>query len=127
MLISVGRDAFYDCRSLTCVSLPHTLINFGTGAFEDCERLISVSFRPPVDRACFIVWSVGNMRNRVNWQLTTVKHLRNVLRLITEFGLETRDVDEATVDPDGNNRAFGEIDYPQPDEYMIDHIMNTNI
>ena len=94
------------------MSLPHTLIDFGTGAFEYCERLVSVSFRPPVGRACFIVWSVSNMRNRVNWQLTTVKQLRNVLRLITEFGLETRDVDEATMDPDGNNRVFGEFNYP---------------
>ena len=31
----------------------------------------------------FIAWVVGNSRNRANWKLTTVKQLRNVLRLIT--------------------------------------------
>ena len=33
----------------------------------------------------FIAWSVGSSRNRDNWQLTTVKQLRNVLSLITTF------------------------------------------
>ena len=31
----------------------------------------------------FIAWAVGNSRNRANWKFTTVKQLRNVLRLIT--------------------------------------------
>ena len=35
-----------------------------------------------------IVWVVGNSRNRDNWQLTTVKQLRNVLRLITVLAFE---------------------------------------
>ena len=62
------------------------------------------------------------MHNRVNWRLTTVKQLRNVLRLITEFGLETRDVDEATMDADGNNRVFGDFHYPVHDvEYTVEN------
>ena len=40
----------------------------------------------------FIVWSVGNSRHGDNWKLTTVKHLRNVLRLILMFVNSTRDV-----------------------------------
>ena len=52
------------------------------------------------------------MRNRNNWQITTVKRLRNVLRLITELSYECHDVYEATMDPDGNNRVFGDFDNP---------------
>ena len=36
-------------------------------------------------RGTFIAWAVGSSRNRDNWKLTTVKHLCNVLRLITEL------------------------------------------
>ena len=66
--------------------------------------LSSVIFRPRVPSA-FIAWSVGQSRNRTNWQLTTVKRLRNVLRLITEFALEERR-DVESVDPDGQNFVF---------------------
>ena len=51
-----------------------------------------------------VAWAVGSMRNRANWQLTSVKQLRNVLRLITAFALERRDV--ATIDPDGRKGVF---------------------
>ena len=30
----------------------------------------------------FLVWVIGNSRNHDNWHLTTVKQMRNVLRLI---------------------------------------------
>lgn len=45
----------------------------------------SASSRVPRRRfpAPFLVWALGNMRNRDNWKITTVEHLRNVLRLIT--------------------------------------------
>ena len=59
------------------------------------------------------------MRNRNNWQITTVKRLRNVLRLITELSYEYHDVYEATMDPDGNNRVFGDFDNPVHDESQI--------
>ena len=55
-------------------------------------------FRLCVLRASFIVWAVGSSRNRANWQLTTLKQSRNVLRLITALALERRDV--ADLDPD---------------------------
>ena len=53
---------------------------------------LSGQFREPVLRvmgplvsATFIVWALGSMRNRTNWQLTTLKFSRNILRLITKF------------------------------------------
>ena len=115
MLIAVERGAFCNCTQLTFVSLPHTLTHFGNSCFAYCTGLgpNSVVFRPPVGRASFTAWAVSNMRNRDNYEITTVKRLRNIIRLITEFSLTCRNIDEATMDPDGNNRVFGEIAYPQ--------------
>ena len=47
---------------------------------------------------------MGNSRNRANWALTSVMRLRNVLRLITVFALDPRDVD--SVDPFGIRGVF---------------------
>lgn len=47
-----------------------------------------IILRTPKSRAAFIAWSVGHSHHRSNWQLTTLKHVRNVLRLITIFALE---------------------------------------
>ena len=93
--------AFAYCTNLTSVTLPHGLGNVDKDAFVDCNvnkdafvgcnALVSVVLRPPVSRA-FIAWCVGNSRNRVNWQATTVQRLRNVLRLITDLAMKSRDV-----------------------------------
>ena len=61
-------------------------------------------FRPPVSRGAFFAWAVGSMRNSANWQVTTVKHIRGVVHLITAFALERRHV--STLDPDGTKRVF---------------------
>jgi len=79
------------------------LTSVGDCAFGDCTGLTAVAFRPRLSGA-FIAWAVGSMRNRVNWQLTTLKQSRNVLRLITALALERRDV--ATVDPGGRKEVF---------------------
>ena len=100
----IGNNAFYGCSGLTSVSLPHGLDTVGFGAFGDCKSLTSVVFRPPVSRGAFIAWAVGNSRHRDNWQLTTLKRLRNVLRLVVVLSAEVRDV--STVDPGGRNSVF---------------------
>ena len=90
-LTSIGKRAFFGCSGLTSLTLPHTLTSVGRCAFCNCKNVTSVVFRPPVSSA-FIAWSVGNSRKRANWQLTTLKRLRNVLRLVTAFAFERRDV-----------------------------------
>ena len=47
---------------------------------------------------------MGSSRSRANWQLTTVKHSRNVLKLITLMALDRRDV--STLDPEGKKGVF---------------------
>ena len=105
-LTTIGEYAFWGCRSLTSVKLPHSLINVGRSAFASCPSLTSVVFRPPVSRAAFHAWVVGNSRNRSNWELTTLQHTHNVLRLITAMTLWTRDV--TCVDPDGSKFVFSD-------------------
>ena len=100
---TIGSDAFSLCSALTSVSLPHGLDTVGSRAFVHCKSLTSVVFRPPVSRA-FITWAVGSSRHRDNWQLTSLKQLRNVLRLVVMLSAEVRDV--STVDPGGHRKVF---------------------
>lgn len=41
--MTIGDNAFYDCRYLTSVKMPETLKNIGTSSFEDCENLVEVN------------------------------------------------------------------------------------
>jgi len=97
----VGDEAFAHCWGLTSLTLGKALTSVGRNAFSYCSALAFVGFRP--SRA-FIVWAVGAMRNRANWQLTTMKHLRNVLAIITAYAVGARDV--GTVDPGVRNRVL---------------------
>ena len=102
-LESVGRNAFGDCRGLTSLKLPHGLKWVGVNAFARCTGLTSVVFQPglsvPGLSLTFIVWAVGSSRNRDNWEITTLKSLRNVLSLIAVLTLDRRDV--SSLDPHG--------------------------
>merc|ERR1712032_464701 len=100
---SVRTNAFAGCTGITALTLPHALTSVGTSAFAGCTALTSVVLktRPPSD---FIAWAVGSSRNRTNWELTTLTQLRNVLRLITEFVVETLDV--YNLNPGGLRKVF---------------------
>ena len=40
---SIESNAFYDCTSLTSVTIPNSVISIGDGAFGDCTSLASVT------------------------------------------------------------------------------------
>lgn len=42
-ITSIGNRAFYDCRSLTSVTMSNGITNIGPSAFEYCKRLTSVT------------------------------------------------------------------------------------
>lgn len=42
-LWSIGRSAFYDCSSLTSITIPNCVTTIGYGAFEGCSSLTSVN------------------------------------------------------------------------------------
>ena len=94
---SLDSCEFAYCANLTSVTLTHGLVDVDQLSFVHCNALVSVVIRPTVSRGAFIAWSVGSSRNRANWQLTTVHRLRNILRLITEFAMWSRDVTALTL------------------------------
>ena len=90
-IVMICDQAFYGCIGLTSVTLPNSLTTLGKNAFKDCTGLTSVVFCPPITTA-FLAWVVGSSRGRDNWQLTTLKQLRNVLRLIVTFAVDRREL-----------------------------------
>jgi hypothetical protein len=98
---------------LTSLTLPDSLTDVGICAFGECCCLTSVTFRPPVSRGAFITWAVGDSRNRDNWQITTLKHSRNVLRIITKFGLCHRDLSTISI----GLKVFADIKRPPDDHW----------
>ena len=107
-LMTIGDYAFSGCSRLKLVKLPHSLMNVGEGAFAWCNSLTSVVFLPPAS-SVFMVWAVGKSRNRSNWQITTLKHSRNLIRLVTEFAWECRDVHTSIGPPEVLYRIFGDV------------------
>ena len=79
--------------------------------FSELFTIVSFMFldvccAPPyVTRCAFMAWAVGTSRNRDNWQLTTLKQSRNVLRLIAVFAAGRRGAIH-TLDPYGAKEVF---------------------
>ena len=49
-LESIGRNAFYGCRSLLAITLPDTVCDVAYGAFAYCESLTELTFPALVDK-----------------------------------------------------------------------------
>ena len=85
-LTALGEKAFFGCKALKLAVVPVNLKKIGFCAFGMCTNLASVVFSRKAPPAC-ITWAVGVSRNRTNWQITTLKHSHNILRLITTFAV----------------------------------------
>ena len=42
---SIGNYAFYDCSSLTTIEIPSSVTSIGAGVFYDCSSLTTVTFK----------------------------------------------------------------------------------
>ena len=62
-------------------------VQFGKDVFFECHSLKTV-VQLPAAKWVFVVWALGNSRNRKNWQLTTLKNSKNLLILISRFAVE---------------------------------------
>ena len=104
VIMSIASFAFRRCTSLKSIIFPKGLRPLGMCVFSGCKSLKSVVFRPRLLYP-FVIWAVGNSRNRNNWMQTTLCQLRHVLRLIAVFALEGyRSAKD--LDPDGRMSLF---------------------
>ena len=89
-LKNVSDYAFQACADLSQFNLPYPTygkVQFGKDVFFECYGLKTV-FQLPAAPWVFVVWALSESRNRNNWQLTTIRYLRNLLRLIGRFTVE---------------------------------------
>ena len=61
MVTSIGGGAFYECSSLTSITIPNSVTKIETGAFGRCVNLGSVNFSGTLDQWCNInfMWPSG--------------------------------------------------------------------
>jgi len=83
---TIDDHAFQACVKFSELKLPFRG-KIGKNVFFECHKLKSVVYRP-VSSPVFVVWALGQSRNRDNWQLTTIQYLRNLLRQITDYTVE---------------------------------------
>ena len=89
-LKNVSDYAFQACVDLSQFNLPYPTygkVQFGKDVFFECYGLKTV-FQLPAAPWVFVVWALSESRNRNNWQLTTIRYSRNLLRLIGRFTVE---------------------------------------
>ena len=83
---TISDHAFQACVKLSELTLPYFKggkVKIGQNAFFECPNL-NVVYRP-ASSSVYVVWALGQSQNRTNWQLTSIKRMRNVLRLITYY------------------------------------------
>ena len=53
----IGNSAFYDCKSLTNVTIPNSVTSIGVNAFRDCTSLTSITIPNSVTTICYYAFS----------------------------------------------------------------------
>ena len=64
-IVEIGEDAFYDCESLTTITIPDSVTKIGDGAFYGCENLTSITIPDGVTK-------IGNYAFTICENLTSI-------------------------------------------------------
>lgn len=96
-VISIGNKAFWECTSLTGVTIPEGVTSIGDRAFEDCTSLTSVTIPEGVT-------SIGNDAFSLCGNLTSIS-LPKSLTSIGSYGFSGTDLTSITI-PE-NVRSIG--------------------
>ena len=74
---SIGSSAFYNCDSLTSITIPNSVTSIGSSAFEDCDSLTSVTIGNSVTSiGYYAFYSCDSLKNiyfkdNTSWYRTT--------------------------------------------------------
>ena len=88
----IGNSAFYDCDSLTSISIPDSVTSIGNGAFQGCIRLTSITLPESLvsigDRAfedCSALTSVYYKGTKAEWDEISVDSGNEALQSATIY------------------------------------------
>ena len=88
---SIGDNAFYDCRSLTSVTIPNSVTSIGTRAFYNCTSLTSITIPDSVTSIGYYVFeSVATATQSRRFDLTVLANVppslgKGVLNYVMDY------------------------------------------
>ena len=56
LVTSIGKNAFFDCKSLTSITLPDSIKSIGMGSFTYCESLTSITIPDSVKVIAYLAF-----------------------------------------------------------------------
>ena len=56
LVTSIGKNAFFDCKSLTSITLPNSIKSIGMGSFTYCESLTSITIPDSVKVIAYLAF-----------------------------------------------------------------------
>ena len=105
---NITNDAFFDCRSLTNITIPNSITSIGSGAFSYCTSLTNVYYDGTVEDWCNIEFDgyySNPMNNTPNFYILdengTIENNGKKYKLLTELEIPS------TVTSIGNYQFYG--------------------
>lgn len=75
-IVSIGVNAFQNCKNLTGVDMGKSVKSIGNGAFSNCDNLVEVKFAPTVEKLGHVIF--GNDKKLETLELNGNKNFKFV-------------------------------------------------